>query len=262
MVPTESYYPDRAYLFAFLLSARLFIKPHDLLARVRALGEQQQGLGDGCVSGGPQQARFVEKMVQLLAEWTEQFPYDFRDERMMEHVRKVTQQCCAVNPSLRTNVSLLLHNLHPRLTALEEYEKSLENHTNSTASSDEHISCPDVTEICPSPEKLAQQLTHVELERLSFIGPEEFVQAFAKENPALETSFKDLKKTRNLEQYVQWFNRLSYFVATQVCKVRMSCYHLILVLTSSVTVPKEKTTSQNGGVLDRDRTGMLQYWQL
>lgn len=262
MVPTESYYPDRAYLFAFLLSARLFIKPHDLLARVRALGEQQQGLGDGSVSGGPQQARFAEKMVQLLAEWTEQFPYDFRDERMMEHVRKVTQQCCAINSSLRTNVSLLLHNLHPRLTALEEYEKSLENHTNSTASSDEHISCPDVTEICPSPEKLAQQLTHVELERLvshffiltipylevifyrlSFIGPEEFVQAFAKENPALETSFKDLKKTRNLEQYVQWFNRLSYFVATQVCKVRTSYYHFILVLTSSVTVSKEKTTS-------------------
>lgn len=100
------------------------------------------------------------------------------------------------------------------------------------------------------------------LYRLSFIGPEEFVQAFAKENPALETSFKDLKKTRNLEQYVQWFNRLSYFVATQVCKVRMSHYNVILVLTSSVTVPKEETTSQNGGVLDRDRTGMLQYWQL
>lgn len=127
MVPTESYYPDRAYLFAFLLSARLFIKPHDLLGRVRALGDQQQGLGGGAPSAGPHQMRFVEKMVQLLAEWTEQFPYDFRDERMMEHVRKVTQQCCAINPTLRPNVSLLLHNLHPRLTALEEYEKSLEN---------------------------------------------------------------------------------------------------------------------------------------
>ncbi|ENN75532.1 hypothetical protein D910_10294 [Dendroctonus ponderosae] len=221
MVPTESYYPDRAYLFAFLLSARLFIKPHDLLAQVRALGDQQQGLGESGslpgASNGPQQMRFVEKMVQLLAEWTEQFPYDFRDERMMEHVRKITQQCCSINPTLRANVSLLLHNLHPRLTALEEYEKSLENQTN-TASSDEHISCPDISDICPHPDKLAQQLTHVELERLSFIGPEEFVQAFAKENPALETSFKDLKKTRNLEQYVQWFNRLSYFVATQVCK--------------------------------------------
>lgn len=39
------------------------------------------------------------------------------------------------------------------------------------------------------------------------------------ESPHLETSFKDMKKTRNLESYVQWFNRLSYFVATEVCKV-------------------------------------------
>ncbi|KYN02286.1 Ras-GEF domain-containing family member 1B, partial [Cyphomyrmex costatus] len=76
----------------------------------------------------------------------------------------------------------------------------------------------DITELCPSATVLAQQLTHVELERLSYIGPEEFVQAFAKESPHLETSFKDMKKTRNLESYVQWFNRLSYFVATEVCK--------------------------------------------
>lgn len=76
-----------------------------------------------------------------------------------------------------------------------------------------------MTELCASPGLLAQQLTHIELERLSYIGPEEFVQAFAKENPNLETSFKDMKKTRNLESYVSWFNRLSYLVATEVCKV-------------------------------------------
>ncbi|XP_074027893.1 ras-GEF domain-containing family member 1B-A isoform X2 [Leptinotarsa decemlineata] len=214
MVPTDVYYPDRAYLFAFLLSSRLFIKPHDLLAKVRNLCETQQGLGGKTtVSSNTGQARFAEHLVQLLAEWTETFPYDFRDERMMEHVRKITQQCCAINSSIRTNVSSLLHNLHPRLTALEAYEKSLENHSISV---DENFT--DISEICPNPAILAQQLTHVELERLSFIGPEEFVQAFAKENPNLETSFKDMKKTHNLEQYVQWFNRLSYFVATQVCK--------------------------------------------
>lgn len=44
MVPTEEYYPDRAYLFAFLLSARLFIKPHELLGEVCALCEHQQNL--------------------------------------------------------------------------------------------------------------------------------------------------------------------------------------------------------------------------
>lgn len=134
----------------------------------------------------------------------------------MQHVRTITQQCCALTTSLRANVSSLLHNLLQRLTALESYEKSLEE---QPLPADENL---DITEICPKPENLAQQLTRVELERLSYIGPEEFVQAFAKENPHIETSFKDLKKTHNLEQYVQWFNRLSYFVATQVIKVSSS----------------------------------------
>ncbi|KAK7005308.1 ras-GEF domain-containing family member 1B-A, partial [Biomphalaria glabrata] len=34
LVPTSDYYPDRTYTFAFLLSSRLFIRPHDLLAEV------------------------------------------------------------------------------------------------------------------------------------------------------------------------------------------------------------------------------------
>lgn len=132
----------------------------------------------------------------------------------MQHVKTITQQCCALNSGLRANVSSMLHNLLQRLTALEAYEKSIDTPPVQT----EDTTC-DITEICNNPAILAQQLTQVELERLSYIGPEEFVQAFAKENPHLETSFKDLKKTHNLEQYVQWFNRLSYFVATQVCRV-------------------------------------------
>lgn len=138
-----------------------------------------------------------------------------RDERVMQHVKTITQQCCALNSGLRASVSSLLHNLLQRLTALEAYEKSLEA---PAVQIDDTV---DITEVCSSPAILAQQLTHVELERLSYIGPEEFVQAFAKENPHLETSFKDMKKTHNLEQYVQWFNRLSYFVATQVCRVSL-----------------------------------------
>ncbi|XP_058804065.1 uncharacterized protein LOC131671574 [Phymastichus coffea] len=214
MVPTEEYYPDRAYLFAFLLSARLFIKPHELLGEVCALCEHQQNLnGEG---GKERLHRFVPRLVQLLAEWTETFPYDFRDERVMGHVRSITQKVANVDAAARQEVSVLLQNLLVKLTALERYEEALSRL--ATDSATEQLSQVDVTELCPSASVLAQQLTHVELERLSYIGPEEFVQAFAKESPHLETSFKDMKKTRNLESYVQWFNRLSYFVATEVCK--------------------------------------------
>lgn len=65
-------------------------------------------------------------MVQLLSEWMETFPYDFRDERVMQHVRQLTQRCVALDPSLRRDVSQMLHNLLHRLTALEKYEEFLE----------------------------------------------------------------------------------------------------------------------------------------
>uniref|UniRef100_A0ABD2XCJ1 Ras-GEF domain-containing family member 1B n=1 Tax=Trichogramma kaykai TaxID=54128 RepID=A0ABD2XCJ1_9HYME len=216
MVPTEDYYPDRAYLFAFLLSARLFIKPHELLGEVCALCEHQQNLnGEG---GKERLHRFVPRLVQLLTEWTETFPYDFRDERVMGHVRNITQKVANVDAAARQEVSVLLQNLLVKFTALERYEEALSRLANEATT--EPLAQVDVTELCPSATVLAQQLTHIELERLSYIGPEEFVQAFAKvsESAHLETSFKDMKKTRNLESYVQWFNRLSYFVATEVCK--------------------------------------------
>lgn len=167
--------------------------------------------------------QFTTYLIQLLAEWTETFPYDFRDERVMQHVFNITQKCVQLNSLLRGSVSSLLQNLLQRLQTLENYEEYLQK---LSLSEQELDASQDITEICPNAGLLAQQLTHIELERLSYIGPEEFVQAFAKENPHLETSFKDMKKTRNLESYVQWFNRLSYFVATEVSKV--SIYSIIL----------------------------------
>ncbi|XP_065080104.1 ras-GEF domain-containing family member 1B-like isoform X1 [Ochlerotatus camptorhynchus] len=275
MVPTDEYYPDQSYLFAFLLSARLFIKPHELLQQACDICHQQQQLNihlnnnNNSIANqqkSQSQSRFACNFVQLLSEWIETFPYDFRDERVMQHVRTMTQKCINIDGKLRTRVSTLLQNLLQRLKTLEKYEEFLDklnletskecdlkhgnqqrsdsrsssnsyhqstekssssihhqtssstSSVNSISSISSTLSTPDITDLCPSPTVLAHQLTHIELERLSYIGPEEFVQAFAKENPNVDTSIKDMKKTRNLESYVQWFNRLSYIVATEICK--------------------------------------------
>ena len=46
------------------------------------------------------------------------------------------------------------------------------------------------------------------------------MQAFAKEERSSKrTVFCDMKRTSNLEAYVQWFNRLSYLVASEICSV-------------------------------------------
>lgn len=172
----------------------------------------------------------------------------------MTQLRDITQISIQINPSLRSDVSQLLQNLLSKLQSLEKYEEYMErlnhqtggdetdshekssnglqqqmsvlsnhSHKSSSSNSSSIVSTlthqTDISEMCSSSLILAHQLTHIELERLSHIGPEEFVQAFTKEHPSIETSFKDLKKTRNLETYVTWFNRLSYLVATDVIKV-------------------------------------------
>ena len=46
LVPTGDYYPERTYIFAFLLSSRLYIKPHALFAQVVRFCTLQQNLTD------------------------------------------------------------------------------------------------------------------------------------------------------------------------------------------------------------------------
>ncbi|XP_013113488.2 ras guanine nucleotide exchange factor M [Stomoxys calcitrans] len=370
MVPTHDYYPDRIYTFAFLLSARLFIRPHELLAKISQTWERQQhqqqqqqqqqsgtvgpiqdhlehdaghfssnitnsplaqrkpmavGVGVGPPTNTQKSAH---NCIRLLAEWIETFPYDFRDERLMQQVRILTRKCVYIDNSLGKQVSKILQLLVQRLTSLEKYEEFLQSlqqydlnntlqphystsasasysSTSSTSASSTnatHINSltkssvqalnshhhhhhhdsshknnylsnaqysthatayhhnsivpansssssaassttgvgsdsPNahdvygIMDLCPSCAQLAHQLTAIELDRLSHIGPEEFVQAFAKEyqnsmansasNTAggvMSTSLNDMKKTRNLESYVEWFNRLSYLTASEIVK--------------------------------------------
>ncbi|KAH0629812.1 hypothetical protein JD844_012210 [Phrynosoma platyrhinos] len=46
LTPTADYYPEKAYIFTFLLSSRLFIEPHELLSRVCHKCIEQQQLDD------------------------------------------------------------------------------------------------------------------------------------------------------------------------------------------------------------------------
>lgn len=92
----------------------------------------------------------------------------------------------------------------------------------------------DIMDLCSGARTLAQQLTLIEFERLSFIGPQEFVQTFIKEqmkhqktvfaettnnnkdNNNAKEQRKTLKSPRNVDNYVAWFNRLSNLVAAEI----------------------------------------------
>ncbi|XP_072368385.1 ras-GEF domain-containing family member 1B-like isoform X2 [Scyliorhinus torazame] len=169
--------------------------------------------------------KFGPKIMQLLTEWTETFPSDFRDERMIGHLKDMIHRIAPYDESYWKTMNQLLQTLNQKLATLNQGE---ENTIKVNASvSDKLVIIKtkppsiqrDILSICNDPYTLAQQLTHIELERLSFIGPEEFVQAFVRkdslDNP--KSCFSDQKKTDNLEAYVKWFNRLCYLVATEIC---------------------------------------------
>lgn len=264
MVPNGQYFPDSAYLFAFLLSSRLFISPYELLKKIYEICEIQQKLSSLKPVRKMQEnnhcLQFSHQMVDVLRQWIEIFPYDFRDDRVMHNIRLITQKCMEIDESLDKECSKMIQNLLSRLKILENYEdffkklnsrneylnhpsllyprdaKMDKNSSNSLSislgqgiftpgtlyqrsgsnSTDQDL---DFLEFSSSPLHLAHQLTHIELERLYHIGPEEFVQAFAKENCSESLSLRNgIKKTKNLECYIHWFNRLSYLVASETVR--------------------------------------------
>eukprot|EP00731_Ephydatia_muelleri_P024799 Em0016g1070a len=210
LLPNESYYPESSFVFAFILCCRLFMKPYELLAKV--LRGLQLRKND------PEYPDLAPKYLQLLNEWVDKFAYDFRDERMMVSFKDLTQASATLSLEMRKTVGLLQANLLKKLNNLEKYERTL-SQLNIAAM--ERLIDPrtevNILRICDNPAVVAQQLTYIELERLNSIGPEEFIQTFVKNTEEKEPLYRDMKKTSNLEAYVEWFNRLSYLTATEIC---------------------------------------------
>ncbi|XP_058403341.1 ras-GEF domain-containing family member 1B isoform X4 [Diceros bicornis minor] len=224
LVPNVDYYPDRTYIFTFLLSSRLFMHPYELMAKVCHLCVEHQRLSDPN-SDKNQIRKIAPKILQLLTEWTETFPYDFRDERMMRNLKDLAHRIASGEETYRKNVQQMIQCLIRKLAALSQYEEVLAKISSTSTDRLTVLKTKpqsiqrDIITVCSDPYTLAQQLTHIELERLNYIGPEEFVQAFVQKDPLDndKTCYSERKKTRNLEAYVEWFNRLSYLVATEIC---------------------------------------------
>lgn len=70
--------------------------------------------------------QFTPRLIQLINDWVESFPYDFRDEKIMAYIQSITQKCVNINPDLLPKVSTLFRNLLQCLTNLEHYEEFLQ----------------------------------------------------------------------------------------------------------------------------------------
>ncbi|NP_001349032.1 ras-GEF domain-containing family member 1A isoform 3 [Mus musculus] len=237
LVPTVDYYPDRTYIFTFLLSSRVFMPPHDLLARVGQIClEQRQQL-----EAGPEKAKlksFSTKIVQLLKEWTEAFPYDFQDEKVMAELKAIAHrvtQCdeylmqprpSQENGTVKKAIAQMIQSLLLSLAARSQLQELREKLRSPVVDKGPVLKAKppaaqkDILGVCSDPLVLAQQLTHIELERVNSIRPEDLMQIISHMDSLDNHRCRgDMTKTFSLEAYDNWFNCLSMLVATEVCRV-------------------------------------------
>uniref|UniRef100_A0A915Q0K8 Ras-GEF domain-containing protein n=1 Tax=Setaria digitata TaxID=48799 RepID=A0A915Q0K8_9BILA len=114
-----------------------------------------------------------------------------------------------------------------QLDRAERFERAL---ANISSSIDQILAIDDnnykgLMEICPNPTTLARQMTLIELERLSMIGPDEIVYAAMDD----EAKKKYVARMNNIRHYIDWSNRLTYLTATEIlrCSKRQWRVHTI-----------------------------------
>ncbi|KAH8377818.1 hypothetical protein KR093_007247 [Drosophila rubida] len=223
LIPKHVIDLDKEFLFAFLLCSRLFLRPHELLGKL--------------LDSVPDSA-CLEALVALLSEWTQKFPYDYRDERMMNHVKHIVVRCSHTH--LEAVVSQVLSALLNRLTDLERHEGDLR----ACQANSEKVSAANMKNLmimasnilwqataplnCLTATQYAQILCRLEKKLAKHIGPEEFLQCSNLvlmdkqkkwDQPATATGSQgaqDPKKTCNLETYLDWSARLRLFVCNEI----------------------------------------------
>jgi len=221
-VPRAHYVPPEDYQFTFLLASRLFMTPNRLLSEVYRRADQLAHM-----LSPESHPTFAINLVNMLSQWMVWFPSDFRDESMINRAKQMVKLIIIWHPASETRLNQLMQTLMTHLNAIEKHEKHLDRLVLVTDNRDHEL-----LDMEYSATIFAQELTRIELEHLCFLGPEELVHAFAKdmksssqnlptdevETEAQEARERAARRTKNLQAYVDWFNRLSFLIATSVCQ--------------------------------------------
>lgn len=218
LVPTHDYYPDKAYLFTFLLASRLFATPHELLVNVVAVcNSQQQLMQQPC--NVQKLTSYVPRLMRLMKEWSELFPRDFQDKNFLDYSISIMEKCVTINENLRSDMNSLLSCLVKKVYSVEHYEEYIATITaNTIVDAADDLDTLDTEELCSSSRIVAESLCHIELNRLAHISSEEFVQEYAKNKYIIEAFYKSTNRIQSFKGYIEWFNKLSLIVATEICR--------------------------------------------
>ncbi|VDM76339.1 unnamed protein product [Strongylus vulgaris] len=161
--------------------------------------------------------RMFSHLLRLCREWAVNIPHDFRSEHMRTRLNELLG-LCSVDRNFKQKVADLQNTLKSQINKLERYDKAVKSLQKTLKESVQRPLQSDILvgliTVCPDPKTVAQQLTHIEMERFSMVGVDEILVALANNDLA------DLGRSRNgpmgsISFYVDWFNRLSSFTATE-----------------------------------------------
>eukprot|EP01137_Pigoraptor_chileana_P023752 Opistho-2@90583 len=241
LTPSMEYYPDTKYMFTFLLTFRIYTTGVELMEKIfeSFIALTKRTVEEGATHPNPNPPMpsspaasmrsttnltaaskvnvVTLRFLNLLKKWIETFSYDFRDDKMMARLENMFKACLEVDTGFADVVQQLRTSLTTRLRALEEEERR--HQALEAAREDGRGSGPgkvnkmiSVMDITSDTNELSKQMLIIDIERFKAISPEEFVQTL----PTKEGVPDIVKTLSNLGAYVQWFNRMSYWVATEI----------------------------------------------
>lgn len=210
---------DKLFTFTFLVGARTFVHPATVLENLLKHAtevfavekEQHPALG--------------AKYNRILREWSRTCAYDFCDKRMRVPFAKLVELISKCGDDAKMDITHIQRGVIAKLQKLEAYEKRLRKEyadtkkiKRETISKGSGIlptsSEKDITDLVGDPIVLAGQLTYAEQERIGMIEASEFVDTFVDSDATTEST----TKVANIIAYIEWFNRLSGLVATEICR--------------------------------------------
>lgn len=254
LISSKKLIADKSFIFSFFLSSRVFISSKDLLSlifekTIHYISNHDQLTMEILIEG-------LSRFMMIIKEWVKNFPHDFRVVSVMLHLKNIGEKISELHTSFANdlnNIFSYVNEMNDNLSEYEEYLKELHNQT--TIKAMKRMTFENVMSLCNNDSKLmAIQLTHIELDRLSHISPEEFIHYFLggmkfstdksqtkyepkhdknnfgsyidelKRSSASDELFMEtdniiqryVKTSSSLEAYISWFNRLSNFVASEI----------------------------------------------
>ncbi|CAF0736370.1 unnamed protein product [Didymodactylos carnosus] len=232
LIPTDNYIPETSFIYSMFMCSRIHIRPSVLLNHlaVATIDSITNVTHD-------QRVRILRNFLFILSQWTRTFPYDYRSTEMKTQLEDLLRKINDYENSLQSDTNYIYKKLCSKLEALAQYKNYIRQLDHKAANNlNENALLTDIMNECQTPLLFAQQLTHIELDRLKPIGAEElllyFIMKMANEeakvhpkkhlssmnNTNINMLVHDKKHTFCLEAYIQWFNRLTFFVTTEVVK--------------------------------------------